>query len=170
MRVLVAALQGQAVTLTEQAQTLTARVAALEEQVRQSSRNLSRPPSSDPARGAAPRAGPLGAACERAARPRGARAGAAAARAGDRGGGRAPPGLPVLWRKRSLGTKTDTGSRAVERLLTVVTTCRQQQRDVLDYLTIACQAATLGSAPPSLVPAATPAPPPLSPAPARPTA
>jgi len=76
----------------------------------------------------------------------------------------------VLWRKRSLGTKTDAGSRAVERLLTVVTTCRQQQRDVLDYLTLACQAATQGSAPPSLVPAASPAPPPLSPASARPAA
>ena len=76
----------------------------------------------------------------------------------------------VLWRKRSLGTKTDAGSRAVERLLTVVTTLRQQQRDMLDYLTLACQAATLGSVPPSLVPAASPAPPPRSPASARPAA
>lgn len=64
----------------------------------------------------------------------------------------------VLWRKRSLGTKSDAGSRAVERLLTVVTTLRQQQRDVLDYLTAACQAATLGVAPPSLLPTAAPAP------------
>jgi transposase len=64
----------------------------------------------------------------------------------------------VLWRKRSLGTKSDAGSRAVERLLTVVTTLRQQQRDVLDYLTAACQAATLGLAPPSLLPTAAPAP------------
>ncbi len=60
----------------------------------------------------------------------------------------------VLWRKRSLGTKTDAGSRFVERLLTTVTTLRQQQRDVLDYLTTACQAATLGTAPPSLLPEA----------------
>ena len=43
-----------------------------------------------------------------------------------------------------------------------MTTLRQQQRDVLDYLTLACQAATLGSAPTSLVPAAPPAPPPLT--------
>lgn len=43
-----------------------------------------------------------------------------------------------------------------------MTTLRQQQRDVLDYLTLACQAVTLGSAPPSLVPAAPPAPPPLT--------
>ena len=76
----------------------------------------------------------------------------------------------VLRRTRSLGTKIDAGSRVVERLLTVVTTCRQQQRDVLDYLTLACQAATLGSAPPSLVPAASPAPPSLLPASARPAA
>jgi transposase len=78
----------------------------------------------------------------------------------------------VLWRKRSLGTKTDAGSRFVERLLTTVTTLRQQQRDVLDYLTAACHAATLGCAPPSLVPALPPEPLllPLPPASALPAA
>ena len=40
----VAALQEQVVALTGQAQALRARVAALEEQVRQSSRNSSKPP------------------------------------------------------------------------------------------------------------------------------
>jgi len=38
--------------------------------------------------------------------------------------------------------------------LTVVTTLRQQQRDVLDYLTDACAARNTGAAPPSLVPQA----------------
>ncbi len=49
----------------------------------------------------------------------------------------------VLWRRKSFGTQSDAGSRFVERILTVVTTLRQQGRDVLDYLTVAC-AATLG--------------------------
>ena len=56
VRVLVAGLRGQVVALTEQAQALTGRVAALEEQVRHISRNSSKPPSSDPPRGS-PRGG-----------------------------------------------------------------------------------------------------------------
>jgi transposase len=44
----------------------------------------------------------------------------------------------VLWRKKSFGTQSETGSRFVERILTVVTSLRQQGRDVLDYLTAAC--------------------------------
>src|SRR5271154_6938190 len=39
----------------------------------------------------------------------------------------------VVWRRRSFGTQSAEGSRFVERLLTVVTTLRQQERDVLDY-------------------------------------
>jgi len=58
----------------------------------------------------------------------------------------------VLWRRRSFGSQSHAGSRFVERILTVVTTLRQQNRDVLDYLTQACQAAILGVAPPSLLP------------------
>lgn len=38
------------------------------------------------------------------------------------------------------------------RLLTVVTTLRPQERDVLDYLTDACTAYHTGAAPPSLRP------------------
>jgi len=49
----------------------------------------------------------------------------------------------VLWRRKSLGTQSAAGSRFVERILTVVTTLRQQGRDVLGYLTAAC-ASTLG--------------------------
>jgi transposase len=60
----------------------------------------------------------------------------------------------VLWRKRSGGTQSAAGSRFVERLLTTVTTLRQQQRDVLAYLTAACEAANHGCPAPSLLPAA----------------
>ena len=41
----------------------------------------------------------------------------------------------VLWRKTSGGTDSATGSRFVERILGVVATCRQQDRNVWDYLT-----------------------------------
>jgi transposase len=59
----------------------------------------------------------------------------------------------VIWRRRSFGTQSERGSRFVERILTVVTTLRQQKRDVLDFLTQACKARILGSTPPSLLPA-----------------
>jgi transposase len=44
----------------------------------------------------------------------------------------------VLWRRKSFGTQSEGGSRFVERILTVVTTLRQQGRDVLGYLTEVC--------------------------------
>ncbi len=59
----------------------------------------------------------------------------------------------VVWRRRSFGTQSVEGSRFAERLLTVVTTLRQQDRDVLDYLTVACTAALCGQQAPSLLPA-----------------
>ena len=58
----------------------------------------------------------------------------------------------VLWRKGSFGTDSETGSRFVERILTVVTTLRLQQRHVLDYVTSACQAHRNGQPAPSLLP------------------
>ena len=58
----------------------------------------------------------------------------------------------VLWRRRSFGTQSETGSRFVERVLTAVTTLRQQNRDVLDYLTEACAATIRGDEAPSLLP------------------
>lgn len=58
----------------------------------------------------------------------------------------------VLWRRRSFGTHSEDGSRFVERILTAVTTLRQQHRDVLDYLTEACAAAMRGDTAPSLLP------------------
>ena len=58
----------------------------------------------------------------------------------------------VLWRKGSFGTDSEPGSRFVERILTVVTTLRLQQRNVLDYVTSACQAHLSGQPAPSLLP------------------
>jgi transposase len=40
----------------------------------------------------------------------------------------------VIWRRSSHGTQSDHGSRFVERVLTVVETCRRQQRPVFDFL------------------------------------
>jgi transposase len=59
----------------------------------------------------------------------------------------------VIWRRRSYGTQSESGSLFVERILTAVMTLRQQKRDVLDYLAAACKAVTLGIPAPSLLPA-----------------
>jgi transposase len=64
----------------------------------------------------------------------------------------------VLWRRRSFGTQSDAGSQFVERILTAVTTLRQQRRDVLEYLTAACAAAICGEPAPSLLPTPQPTP------------
>ncbi len=58
----------------------------------------------------------------------------------------------VQWRKTSYGTESAAGSHFVENILTVVATCRQQERPVLAYLTQCCQALYAGTAPPSLLP------------------
>jgi transposase len=58
----------------------------------------------------------------------------------------------VLWRRRSFGTQSAAGSQFVERILTAVTTLRQQRRDVLEYLTAACAAAIGHDPAPSLLP------------------
>lgn len=58
----------------------------------------------------------------------------------------------VLWRKNSFGAQSATGSLFVSGILTVVTTLRLQQRNVLDYLTQACRAGCQGQSPPSLLP------------------
>jgi transposase len=63
----------------------------------------------------------------------------------------------VIWRRISGGTDSKSGSRFVERMLTVVATCRQQGRNVLDYLTSCFQAARKGHAIPSLLPVTEPA-------------
>lgn len=58
----------------------------------------------------------------------------------------------VLWRKSSFGTQSETGSRFVERIMTAVATLKQRKRNVLDYLTEACDATNWGSQAPSLLP------------------
>lgn len=58
----------------------------------------------------------------------------------------------VLWRKQSLGTQTEAGTQCVARLLSVATTCQQQQRPLLAYLTAVCAAALRGEPIPSLLP------------------
>jgi transposase len=59
----------------------------------------------------------------------------------------------VIYRKLSGGTDSEAGSRFVERMLSVVATCRQQDINVLDYLTRCYQARLDGKAAPSLLPA-----------------
>jgi transposase len=58
----------------------------------------------------------------------------------------------VLWRKGSFGTHSPEGSRFVEAIMTVVATLKQQHRNVLDYVTAACEAALRGEPAPSLIP------------------
>jgi len=43
--------------------------------------------------------------------------------------------LAVLWRRRSFGCNSVVGCRVVERILTVVQTCRLRERNILEYLT-----------------------------------
>jgi transposase len=63
----------------------------------------------------------------------------------------------VIWRRISGGTASESGSRFVERMLTVVATCRQQGRDVLEYLTSCFEADRRGQLIPSLLPVTEPA-------------
>jgi transposase len=60
----------------------------------------------------------------------------------------------VQWRKGSFGTQSKDGSRFVESMMTVVATLKQQQRNVLDYLAAAHEAALCGELAPSLLPEA----------------
>ncbi len=58
----------------------------------------------------------------------------------------------VRWRKGSFGTQSEAGSRFVASMMTVVTTLKQQRRNVFEYLTAAHEAALRGAAAPSLLP------------------
>ena len=58
----------------------------------------------------------------------------------------------VIWRKLSFGTKSPHGSRFVAAILTVVETCRQQSRNVFEYLTTAMEAHFAHQPAPSLLP------------------
>jgi transposase len=50
----------------------------------------------------------------------------------------------VIWRKLSFGTQSARGSRFVERMLTVIETCRRQERNVFAWLTEAVKAYQYG--------------------------
>jgi hypothetical protein len=63
----------------------------------------------------------------------------------------------VIWRRISGGTASESGSRFVERMLTVVATCRQQGRNVLEHLTSCFEADRRSQSIPSLPPATEPA-------------
>jgi len=61
----------------------------------------------------------------------------------------------VLWRKGSFGTHSAEGSRFVERIMTAAATCKQQQRNVTEYITQACIARLHDRPIPSLLPTST---------------
>jgi transposase len=58
----------------------------------------------------------------------------------------------VIYRKLSFGTQSASGSRYLERLLSVSETCRLQNRNAYQYLIEAVKATFAGKAPPSLLP------------------
>jgi len=57
----------------------------------------------------------------------------------------------VIWRKLSFGTHSASGSRFVETYLTVIETCRQQRRDVVEFVSESVAAKWQGTPPPSLL-------------------
>jgi transposase len=59
----------------------------------------------------------------------------------------------VIYRKLGGGTDSEAGSRLVERILSVVATCRRREINVLVYLTRCYQAGLEGRTVPSLLPA-----------------
>jgi transposase len=58
----------------------------------------------------------------------------------------------VIMRKISFGTHSRAGSRFIERMLTVAATLRKQDRNIVEYVTEACERALRGRRPPSLLP------------------
>jgi hypothetical protein len=57
----------------------------------------------------------------------------------------------VIWRKLSFGTQSAGGSRFVERMLSVIETCRQQKRDVFSWMVNAVKANLAKQPAPSLL-------------------
>ena len=57
----------------------------------------------------------------------------------------------VIWRKLSFGTQSQSGSQFVERMLTVIETCRRQRRNVYSWLVEAVQAQLNQQPAPSLM-------------------
>ena len=58
----------------------------------------------------------------------------------------------VIWRRIHFGSQSQSGSQFVARMLTVTTSLKAQDRNILDFLTQACHAARSGLPPPSLMP------------------
>lgn len=58
----------------------------------------------------------------------------------------------VIYRKLSFGTQSESGSRFIERMLTVSETCRLQNRSIYDYLVSAVTAHFKHQTIPSLIP------------------
>jgi transposase len=58
----------------------------------------------------------------------------------------------VIWRKICFGTHSPEGSRFVERMMTAACTLKQQDRNVVAYVTTSVEAAMNGQRPPSLLP------------------
>ena len=58
----------------------------------------------------------------------------------------------VIYRKLSFGTQSQSGSRFIERMLTVSETCRLQKRSIFGYLTAAVEAHFQSHPAPSLLP------------------
>ena len=57
---------------------------------------------------------------------------------------------PVIHRKVSLGTQSNTGERFAERALSAAATCRQQQRSLFEFLTELITTHTRGDPHPAL--------------------
>lgn len=57
----------------------------------------------------------------------------------------------VIWRKLSFGTQSAAGSRFVETLLTVIETCRRQNRDTFAFITKSIEHHLAHQKPPSLL-------------------
>lgn len=58
----------------------------------------------------------------------------------------------AIWRKTSFGTQSKSGSKYMERIMSVVATCKLQKRNILDYLTLAVTSFVTKSSFPSLLP------------------
>ena len=58
----------------------------------------------------------------------------------------------VIWRRTSFGSQTKAGSNFVARMLTVVTSLKFQNRNILEFMTLAIRAARHDSPTPSLLP------------------
>ena len=59
----------------------------------------------------------------------------------------------VIWRKTLFGSQSERGDRFIERVLTVVTTCRKHERPLVSFFVEALRAKLGGDAAPALLPA-----------------